>query len=194
MLGAILGAITGLGGLLGGGAKAASDGRMNEAQLNVLRDRNALDAYGTAQNAQFQQGGLDLQRKGFTEDARGGRAKQAAIADLLAKFKPTQISVPGIPQAQVSGGLQGLGAGGQQAMAELMKQALAAQLAGDKFEGGNILKAPTQSAIPKAGLLEKIMGIGGMIGQGAGAIAPFLQSGQAQPKPWYANSEDPGSF
>jgi hypothetical protein len=184
MLGAILGAITGLGGLLGGGAKAASDGRMNEAQLNVMRDRNALDAYGTAQGAQMQQGNLDLQRKGFTEDARGGRARQALIADLISKLAPTQINVPGIQQTQIQPGMQ-LGQGGQQAMAELMKQALAAQLAGDKFEGGNILKAPTQSAIPKAGLLEKIMGVGGMVGQGAGALAPFLP--QDQPKAWYSD-------
>jgi hypothetical protein len=190
MLGAILGAITGLGGLLGGGAKAASDGRMNEAQLNVMRDRNALDAYGTAQGAQMQQGNLDLQRKGFTEDARGGRARQALIADLISKLAPTQINVPGIQQAQIQPGMQ-LGQGGQQAMAELMKQALAAQLAGDKFEGGNILKAPTQSAIPKAGLLEKIMGVGGMIGQGVGAASPMIEEiFKRKPAPY----ADPGGW
>lgn len=177
MLGAILGIGSALGSLFGGGAKASADARAREAQLNVLRDRNALDAYGTAQNAQMQQGQLDLQRKGFSEDARGNRARQALIGDLIARFAPTNISVPGIPQANVTGGLS-VGPDGQQAMANLVKQALLAQMTPDTFQGGNILQAPKQTPIPKAGLLEKIMGIGGLIGSGMGAVAPFISQGK----------------
>jgi hypothetical protein len=177
-LGALLGIGSALGSLFGAGAKASSDSRLSEAGLNVARDRNALDAYQTQQNAQMQQGQLDLQRKGFTDDARGLRAKQALIGNLLSTLKPTQVSVPGITPAQINSGLT-VGADGQQALANLVKQALAAQMAGDTFQGGSILKPPAQTPIPKAGLLEKILGVGGLIGSGMGAVAPFLP----QPRP-----------
>ena len=169
----ILGAISGLGGILGGGAKAAADGRMTEAQLRAIQDRTRTDQYGIGQQAQMQQGTLDLARKNFEEDARGGRARQAMIGDLLANFKPTSISVPGIESAQISGGLQ-LGEGGKAGASEMMRQALLKQLQGDTFEGGKILQAPGTQGIPQAGLLEKIGGIAGLGGAIAGGIGQFF--------------------
>jgi hypothetical protein len=172
----VLGAISGLGGILGGGAKAAADSRMTEGELRSRQD-NALTAqYGIGQDAQMDAGSLDLQRKNFTEDARGGRAKQAMLADLLMNFKPTSINVPGIQSAQISGGLQ-MGEGGRMAAGEMLKQALMAQLQGDKFEGGGILQAPGVQGIPKAGLLEKIGGIAGLAGAVAGGIGQILPRG-----------------
>jgi hypothetical protein len=171
----VLGAISGLGGILGGGAKAAADGRMKEADIHTRQDNTLTAQYGIGQDAQMDAGSLDLQRKNFTEDARGGRAKQAMLADMLMNFKPTSIDIPGIQSAKVSGGMQ-MGEGGRMAAGEMLKQALMAQLSGDKFEGGNILKAPGVQAIPKAGLLEKIGGIAGTVGAVAGGLGQVLPS------------------
>lgn len=175
----ILGAVSGLGSLFGKGAQSSAEGRAKEADFLSRQDAIKSNQYNTAQDAQMQLANTDLARKQFSESARGGRGKQAAIADLLMNFKPTQVNVPGITPAQISGGLQ-LGEGGKAGMAELMKQALAAQLAGDKFEGGNILQAPGVSAIPKASGWEKTMGLLGTLGSiggGIGAAFPGIGGG-----------------
>lgn len=153
---------------LSGGAHGAAQGRQAEAGLNVQRDQLANQQYNTAQNAQFQAGNQDLQRKSFEEEARGSRAKQAAIADMLANFKGTSISTPGVRQSTISGGLNVNTPGVQQAMAKMREQALLAQLKGDTpggegFTGGNILTAPKQTPIPQAGGWEKFMGVAGQV-------------------------------
>ena len=153
---------------LSGGAAGAAKGRETEANLNVSRDQLANQQYNTAQNAQFQAGNQDLQRKSFEEEARGSRAKQAAIADMLANFKGTSISTPGVRQSTISGGLNVNTPGVQQAMAKMREQALLGQLKGDTpggegFTGGNILTAPTQTPIPQAGGWEKFMGVAGQV-------------------------------
>src|SRR5688572_1003879 len=100
---AIAGAV---GSIFGKASGSKSDQRMQENLLTQQGNRNTVDLYGTQQNAQNQAGQLDLQRKGFSEDARGGRAKQAMIADLLQNLKDVSINVPGIQTANVTGGLR----------------------------------------------------------------------------------------
>lgn len=153
---------------LSGGAQGAAQGRQVEANLNTQRDQIANQGYGIAQNAQMQAGSQDLQRKAFEEEARGSRAKQAAIADMLANFKGTSISTPGVRQSTVSGGLNVNTPGVQQAMAKMREQALLAQLKGDTpggegFTGGQILAQPKQTPIPQAGGWEKFMGVAGQV-------------------------------
>ena len=161
--------------LFGGGADAAAKARQAEADLNVKRDTLAEQAFQAQQNAQMNAGNLDLQRKGFEEQARSTRAKQAAIADMLANFKGTQINIPGIKSAQITGGLNVNSPGVQQAMSGLRQQALLAQLKGDTpggegFTGGALLTPPAQAAIPKASGWEKFLGIAGQIAGLGGAL------------------------
>jgi hypothetical protein len=178
----MLPAILGIGGLigqfLGGAAKGASDGRMTQAQLQNQQDQTRTAQYGIGQNAQFQQADTDLARKAFEENARGDRAKQAVLGALLGNLQDAKINVPGIQTASVSGGLRpsALGEGGRAAGSLLNQQALLKMLQGDQFEGGKILSAPGVQGIPKAGLFEKIAGIGGLIGGGMGAVGQGLQS------------------
>lgn len=177
-IGALLPAIGGIasaiGGIFGGGAKKAEDSRFQQAQLQTGQDALRTSQYGIGQNAQMQQGQLDLDRKQFSEQARGGRANDAARAAILANWSPTSINVPGIQNAKISGGLQNLPESAKAAMAELYKQSVMAQLAGDKFEGGQILQPPAVRGIPQAGGLEKVGGILGTIGSIAGGVLPAL--------------------
>jgi hypothetical protein len=164
-----------------GTASGAAAGRKTEADLNVARDQIANQGYSIGQQAQMNAGSLDLQRKGFEEQARGSRAKQAAMADMLANFKGTNISTPGIRSSTISGGLSVDSPGVQQAMAKMREQALLAQLKGDTpggegFTGGNILATPTQTPIPQAGMMEKIMGTAGQVAGWGGLIGDLMKA------------------
>ncbi|MES2958114.1 MAG: hypothetical protein V4792_07995 [Pseudomonadota bacterium] len=187
MLGAILGAISGLGGILGGGAKASSDSRNNQAMLQLAQDRAKTDQYGIAQQGQMALANTDLARKSHEEDARGGRAQQALIGALLGGgLQDVSIDTPGIPKTSISGGLRpsALGESGRAAGSLLNQQALMKMLQGDTYQGGQLLQAPGVQATPKAGWLEKLGGIAGTAGALAGGLgtlgvgAPKIDTGE----------------
>jgi hypothetical protein len=166
-----------LGKVFGGQAKGAADGRMAQAKLQGDQDALRTQQYGIGQNAQMQAGNLDLSRKNFSEDARGGRAKQAMIGDLLSRLQDVNISVPGIQTASVTGGLRpsAMSESGRAAGSLLNQQALLKMLEGDKFSGGEILKQPGVTALPQPSKWEKLAGILGNVGTLAGAAG---QAGQ----------------
>lgn len=185
----------GLGKILGTGAKKAEESRMSQAALNLQQDQLRNSQYNTGQQAQMQAGNLDLSRKQFSEAARGNRGREAMIGDILANWSPTQIDVPGVKKASISGGLQNLGPGAREAAKLLNQKALLALLEGDSFSGGEILNAPALTPMPKAGKMENIGGILGTLGSIAGGLAPLF--GQEQetsyiPRPNY-QSQDWGS-
>ena len=172
-----------LGNLFGKGAEKSAQGRVQESNLLQQRDLLRNQQFNTQQGAEMNAGQLDLQRKGFTDDARLNRAKQAALADLLMNYSPQRVSVKGVPDAQISGGTR-LGEGGRAGLAEMQKQALAALLKGDTFEGGKVLAPPSLSALPKASGWEKTQGILGTIGSlagGLGATGLFDGGGGSSP-------------
>lgn len=154
-------------------AGGRATGRQAEAVINNARDNTAMQGYGIQQGAQNQAGQLDLQRKNFTEDARKGRAQQALMGDMFSHYSPVDINTPGVPHSQISGGLQ-IGEGGKQAMGELMKQALMAQLQGDTFTGGKLLTPPAQTPLPQPGKLDSFLNSLGTFGSLAGSVAANL--------------------
>jgi hypothetical protein len=160
----------------GQAAGGKSDQRMQQSQVTNQSNLSDLALYSAAQNAQNQAGQLDLNRKSFSEDARGGRAKQALLADLLSNIKDVNISVPGVQNANVSGGLRpsAIGSTGQSSLAELAKQALQAQLAGDEFTGGKILPTPEYKPMPERGGVESTLDWIGLLGSGAGALGAIM--------------------
>jgi hypothetical protein len=169
------------GSIFGGASKGKQDERLvqNNQQGDYNNQQTAL--YQTEQAAQNQAGQLDLQRKMFSEDARGGRAKQVALADLLSNMQDISINVPGIQTANVTGGLRpsAMGATGRQGMGELSKQALEALMSGDEFTGGNILKAPTLQGPKGASGLEQGLDWAGLIGSLVGGVGQSVQDAQA---------------
>lgn len=171
--------IQGVSQIAGKAAEGRARGRADEAALGNARDNTANSMYRTAQDAQFQNAGLDLDRQRFMEGARGSRAKQAAIGALLANLQDVNISVPGIQTAQVSGGLRpsALGAGGRSAGELLNQQALLKMLQGDSFVDAQLLTPPQQSAMPQAGLMDKILGGIGTYGSMASGIMGAMNGG-----------------
>lgn len=162
-----------VGGVLGGASEGAAQGRALESTLQGQRDIARNQQYGVRQNAELAAGNLDLNRKNFTENARGGRARQAMTGNLLSNLQDLHLSVPGVPEATVTGGLRpsALGAGGQQSASELARSAMLAQMAPDTFAGGKILEPPPLSEVPQASGWEKAAGVGGNILSILGALA-----------------------
>jgi hypothetical protein len=162
--------------MAGGRAK----GRADEAGINQQQDALANSQYAARQSAEMQAGNLDLQRKMFTENSRGGRAKQALIGDLLSKLQDVSINIPGIQNAQVSGGLRpsALGEMGRGAGSELSRQALLALMEGDQFQGGERLAAPGLTPLPKGNALDSILSIAGPALSGIGAYGQLAGGGK----------------
>ena len=163
---------------------AASAGRQSDRMLSGQQSNTAnladLALFTAAQNAQNQAGQLDLNRKQFTDDARGGRGKQALIGDLLRNLQDVSINVPGVQKAQISGGLRpsAIGAGGREAAGALHSQALQALLSGDTFQGGEILSPPTMRQMPEKGGVESTLDWLGLLGSVGGAVGAGLKQAQ----------------
>ena len=166
----------------GTAAKGAATGRQLDTQNQLSQAQLQNQQYNTQQNAQMQAGNLDISQKQFEEQARGDRAKQAAVASLLGGgYQPVSVTVPGVKSATVSGGLANslTTPGMQQSMQQLMQQALAAQMTqgqpgGDTFTGGQILAPPTLAALPKPGALESALGGVGLGSSLLSSILPAL--------------------
>lgn len=137
-------AALGIGGSLGAGAAASKGGRMADADLqarmDALNNRTALDA------------------KQFNMGTGAARLGQVQRADFAANMKDAPMT--GDPRIDkfAGGGLRPstFGPDSRTAANEMKRQALSALMSGsDQF-------TPTVSAIPKAGMLEKIGGIAGL--------------------------------
>ncbi|HMJ58374.1 MAG TPA: hypothetical protein VK467_04510, partial [Gemmatimonadales bacterium] len=126
--------------------------------------------------------------------------------DILSRMQDVSINVPGIQNAQVTGGLRpsAMGDVARTSNALLAKQALMKQLEGDSFSGGNLLQAPQQSAMPQGNALDSLLQYGGMAGSMAGAVmgaqtpgqtinlpdAPAAENSSYVPKPTGADTEE----
>jgi len=177
-----LSALGGLGRVAGQAAAGSSAQRQDENQQQLTRDQLLNQQYNTQQGAQMQAGNLDLQRKQYTDSSRGNNAKQALIASLLQNYSPTAVSVPGIKNADVGGGLGNAmlnNPNAQASLAQLYKDALAAQMNPQQFSGGQMLTPPTIAEPKGSSGLEKVLGGVGLGGSLLGALSG-LGSGQSQ--------------
>jgi hypothetical protein len=177
----ILSAAGDIGSVVGKQQQGAATGRQQQEVANQSRDRNAVDLFGTQQNAQNQAGQLDLQRKGFETSNRSATAKQALLGALLGGgIQPTSMK-----DGQASGGLlRSLNANPDAlaAMKLLGSQGATAQNAPIDFKGGQMLQAPKMSTpieIDKGGIMSTLASVL----QGAGAVGSYLPQGGGDPGP-----------
>src|SRR5687767_14289959 len=99
--GAILDNIGNAGSVMGAQQGGANNARIAQGQLDLSRDRNAIDLYNQRQLSEFAAGRQDMERKDHELGARSTNAKQALIGALLSGgMAPTNIA-----GGQRSGGL-----------------------------------------------------------------------------------------
>ena len=168
--GGILGAISkyaplaqNLSSVLGGAAKSSAD----TAAAKSVFDMNN---YNSQQNAQMNQGQLDLQRKQFDESSESSRMRRALVGALLGNMQDVNVTVPGIKNATITGGMRpsALGQNGKDLAALMVKLASEKAQAGNAYQGGEILKPPTYSGggnsfLNSAALASSILGTPGLL-------------------------------
>src|SRR5690348_7368961 len=174
-------ALTGLGSVgdvLGKQQAGAAQGQAAQANLQQGQDRNAIDLYGQQQGAQDKAAQLDLQRKGYDASSRSAAGKQALLAMLLGDYHPQSVSVPGVTNASITGGM-GDSLRNNPQILDLLKSIAAKgvtdQATPNTFTGGSLVQAPTLTPLPQQGKGSKILDsiariaqIGGAVGSGMG--------------------------
>ena len=184
MLGAILGAVSGLGSIFGGAGKGAAQERQSQ---------NAFQAntHQTQQQALLSLLGLDeratMDRAQLGIAAPQARAKQALLGSLLSRLNKATVTPPaGIRMGQVSGGVgDAIGGQGQKLAGLLLQaQALKALQSGSDVPGQanyaqrGMLPAP---AYKKAGGGESFLSALGLAGGLAGAGQGLVKKPQQNP-------------
>lgn len=196
-------AISALGGVLGGAAKGASEGRQNQAAYQMNQNNNATSQYGTNQQAVMQalQGAekagldraqLDLLRRQFGLQAPQQRMSNAARGSVLANVQDVQVSHPRAHIPTITGGARpsNLTPEARQLGALIARQSLMDQMKGDNFSEvpmqnwqGGVLPKPGVAGYPQAGGFEKFAGAAGLVGSGLGAIQDAIQQYAQRQRP-----------
>ena len=174
---AIPGIANAIGSIFGGAAKGSAENDAAKIDAASRMNDQRLSQYGQQQGAQFNLGALDLNRKQFDESSEAARMKRALLGSLLGNLKDSNVSVAGIPQASVTGGIRAsaLGQGGQDIAKLMMEMALAKAKAGNTYEGGQILDAPQlqdTGAMRQGG--NKFLNALGMIGSAVGGVGSAM--------------------
>lgn len=179
-VGKIASAAGAVGDVLGKQQAGAAKGAVDTAGVTQAQDRNAISLYDAQQNAQNHAADTDIERKKLTTSDRSANFKQALIAELLG-HGGGGISMAGIPQA--SGGLSELlkGDGAQAALSSFGGAARTAQDTPLAFTGGEMVKAPSLTALPEQSGTSKFADTIARIAQLGGAAAPFIPKKKPQP-------------
>lgn len=165
--------------VLGKQRQGAATGRVAEAEAGQAQDRNALSLYSARQAAENQAAQTDLERKRYSDTARGTNANRAVIAALLSGgHMGGSISVPGVRNATVTGGPLAALAQSPDALAalkELGAQSSSGLTSPAPFTGGAMVAPPSLTALPKESGGGRFLDILANIGQLAGSVSPYLK-------------------
>jgi hypothetical protein len=167
LLDKIGGAAGAAGTVMGGQQSGANNARVAQGQLDLSKDRNAIDLYGSQQAAQNQAANTDLQRQSFGTANRSATAKQALIGALLGGG-----SKPGGLGAMLNGSPDAMAA-----MKMLGSQGSEAQQTPLSFKGGEQIAAPTLTQMPKIDIGDSGSGKLSKILQIIGAVEPYISAG-----------------
>jgi len=185
-----------IGRLFGNAGKGAADQRITE---NDQRQRQATTANSDALNrAQLQSGynlsgaNLDLNQKQFQQNEPRVQAGNAARGSLLQNLQPLQMQGSARMQQsmpKMNSIIDALGPEARQAGGLLAQRSLQGMQNPTRFSPLAALNIPAyqQADIQKSGLLEKILGYGGLVGSTVGALGDLTSLGQSQPDQQFAN-------
>ncbi len=193
-----------IGATAGALAAGRQAGRETDTRQGQAQDRNAIDLYGTQNQANTAQnnfgiqrggleadrGALDLKQRQFGLDAAGQRAKNSMKGDYLANAKAATFS--GLPGGHDFKFDSGFGPGrfseNTRALGRGMSaDALKGQQAGDTFAPMSALPeyhagpaSPSLTAIPQAGKFDSILNTASTVGGLAGTFGDMLKNYRPQ--------------
>jgi len=187
-----------LGKLFGGAAKGSADQRITENQQRLQQSQGSnADALARAQlqsqdawnrtSAQsgdaLNRAGLDMERKRFQQSEPDTQARQAMIGSMLQRIQPMQMT--GLSERvqgrmpKMNSLIDALGPEAREAGGLLSQRGLSGLQSGPtQFDELPPLNLPPELNMPpamlmalkKSGLLEKLLGAGGLIGSTIGAF------------------------
>jgi hypothetical protein len=203
----LLGAIAPVAGLLGrifgaGGGGAANqritenDQRLRAAQM---ANQDALQRAQLQSSHGMNSAALDLNRRQFQQNEPTVQAGQAVRGSLINRLQPLQLSglSSRVQQSmpRMNSIIDALGPEARQAGALLAQRGLSGlESGGTQFEPIAPLNLPPAqlAALQKSGLLEKILGAGGLIGSTVGALGDLTSvGGKPRTNDPYANRTPP---
>src|SRR5690606_14487827 len=140
-----------VGSIFGRASEGRANQQANQAAANARQNELLSRLFDTQQQAQMQQGSLDLARQQFGANRERDHLRRALIGQLLGNAQNLDINVKGIPKANISGGLNfdTLGAGGRATALDMARRAQTGLDTPMTFEGGNLLRAPDLLDVPR---------------------------------------------
>ena len=157
--------LTGLGGVLGGASKARSEANQQQGQM-------ALSQYNTELAGKIAEQSAQTNRARDVSTAGPTRLKEQILANMIQGWKPMNVTPNWSGKPQISGGMPSSFSPATQMQAGSMsRDALMRQLQG--VNAPDItppITLPNAPQMPRSGWLDKLLGIGGLIGGLAGAI------------------------
>jgi hypothetical protein len=188
-----LGLLTGLGGLFGNASQAKADAKKQQSDTAAQQGQLMLGAYNADQNARTTEANQLATRP--TE-----RLQQGALGNLVEGWTPSRVSWGGagsIPQ--ISGGFSDLkfNDSTKQSADLMQRDALMRQMAGgqasDITQAKPVPNVTANFPNSNSSWLDKLLGIGGMMGGLAGVWQDAKTTTRPNPVPYNPNPEDPWS-
>jgi len=186
-------AIAGIAGkLLSGASKGRADGRAAEVGVIQDQDSAALDRArlseqqaARTQKDRYEEAGIDLDRREYTDKSRSQGYSDRMRGGLLQGMQDVQITPPdGVQMGQITGGSRPSAMIGREALGREMSQAAIQRgLDGPNFspiERVNSPQIPGLSELPKAGKLDSFLNIASLISSlvgGVGEAADVVRGG-----------------
>ncbi|HEX6274240.1 MAG TPA: hypothetical protein VFZ53_14465 [Polyangiaceae bacterium] len=162
--------LSGVGAATSGAAKGAESERMTQADYALGRDRLGLDAADQYERALQNRADIDLRQREAERESRQSNWENSMRSALALNFQPA-ARPQGVSNISFIGG--GIGDQGRAAAEEMQRQAMLGLLEGESFDELPALAPYNLSSaetLPKAGTLEKIMGILGLGATAAGGV------------------------
>lgn len=168
--------------LFSGASKGRSEGRAAEIGVTQDQDAAALDRARLAeqqaarqQGDRFEEAGLDLDRREYTDKSRSQGYNDRLRGGLLQGLQDFEVEAPeGIPVGKISGGLRPSAILNKEALGRDMERgAIQRGLEGPNFAPVDRIAAPSipgLSELPKAGKLDSFLNIASIIANLAGGV------------------------
>lgn len=203
-------AIAGIAGkLFSGASKGRAEGRAAEIGVTQDQDAATLDRARLAeqqaarqQGDRYEEAGLDLDRREYTDKSRSQGYDDRARGGLLQGLQDFSVEAPeGIPVGKISGGLRPSAMLGKEALGrDMVRSAVQRGIDGPNFSAVERVDSPQipgLSQLPQAGKLDSFLNIASLIANlagGVGEAANVVKGGGGGSTASVPNAADPAQI